>query len=266
MSIMINNQKTIIITGASSGLGFALALEYSKHHNIHLFLFGRNQEKLEEIALLCKKNGSKVSTLTTDVTNQEEMTKHIHNIAIDYGVDIVIACAGVSAGTLDGLETTLQVRKIMDVNVAGVLNTILPAIEKMIQRRQGKVVIISSMASIIGLSSAPSYSASKGAIRIFGEALSGYLRKYNISVSVVIPGYIHTPMTQKNQFPMPFLMSPTKAAMKIIKGIEKEKKIIAFPVVIYFALKIVDFIVPSYVLSYINSKLPGKPAFDKDVH
>lgn len=262
---MINHQKTIIITGASSGLGFALALEYSQHKNIHLFLFGRNKEKLQEITLLCQKNGAKASYFVLDITNQEDMRQHIQHIAMHYGIDVVIACAGVSAGTLDGLETTTQVRKIMDINVGGVLNTILPAIEKMIQRKQGRVVIISSMASIIGLSSAPSYSASKGAIRIFGEALSGYLQKYNITVSVVIPGYIHTPMTQKNQFPMPFSMSPTKAAMKIIKGVEKGKKIIAFPIIMYALLKVTDFIVPSRVLCYINSKLPGKPAFDKEL-
>ena len=152
----------------------------------------------------------------------------------------------------------------MDININGVLNTILPAIENMIPRRHGHVVIISSMASIIGLSSAPAYSASKGAVRIFGEALCGYIKQYNIKLSVVIPGYIHTPMTQKNDFPMPFIISSTKAAKKIIRGITKGKSIIAFPFIMYITLKIIDFIVPSCVLIYINSRLPGVPSFKKN--
>lgn len=260
---MINPQKTIIITGASSGLGFALALEYSKKQDVNLFLFGRNEKRLKEITCLCIKNGSQASYFVTDIINQAKMKSDINEIAVKYGVDIIIACAGVSAGTLDGLETISQVNKLMDVNINGVLNTILPAIENMIPRRHGHVVIISSMASMIGLSSAPAYSASKGAVRIFGEALSGYLKQYNIKLSVVIPGYINTPMTQKNDFPMPFIMSSAKAAKKIIRGINKGKNIIAFPFIMYILLKIIDFIVPSCVLIYVNSKLPGKPALKK---
>lgn len=131
----------------------------------------------------------------------------------------------------------------------------------MITRKKGNIAIISSMAGLIGLSSAPSYSASKACIRVFGEALRGYLKQYNVHTTVVIPGYIKTPMTDVNNFPMPFMISVEKAAEKIIKGISNNKGVIVFPITIYLLLKFLSFL-PNQLIDYINSKLPGKPAFE----
>ncbi len=254
-------KKTIIITGASSGLGAALAIEYSNSCD-HLFLFARSQERLKKIVDICKQNGSNTIGVIADVTDSEIMQKHLNEISKNYEIDIVIACAGVSAGTLDGPETGTQVNKIFDTNLYGVLNTIMPLVPHMIQKKSGNIVIISSMAGLLGLSSAPSYSASKGAIRLFSDALNAYLKIYNVHVSTVIPGYITTPMTAVNQFPMPFTISAQKAAQKIIKNISKNKGLIAFPKIMYFSMKIMNLL-PHRFISYINSKLPGKPAFEK---
>ena len=131
----------------------------------------------------------------------------------------------------------------------------------MIRMRSGNIVIVSSMAGFLGLSSAPSYSASKGAARIFGQALQGYLKSYNVHVSTVIPGYIKTPMTEVNSFSMPFMTSADKAARKIVHGLDKNKNVIAFPLIMFFSLKLLSLL-PSALISYINSKLPGKPAFE----
>jgi len=254
-------KKTIIITGASSGLGAALAIKYSNAGN-NLFLFARSKERLNKTADICRKNGAHVTNIIADVTNANEMQQHLDDITEQYSVDIVIACAGVSAGTLDGPETKSQVNKIFATNLNGVLNTIMPLIPHMISKRSGNIVIVSSMAGFLGLSSAPSYSASKGAVRLFSDALNGYLKTYNIHVSTVIPGYIKTPMTAVNQFPMPFQTSAEKAAHKIIHGISRNKGVIAFPIIMYFSMKIFNLL-PSRLLSYINSKLPGKPAFEE---
>ena len=242
---MTNVKKTIIITGASSGLGAELAIKYSASGN-NLFLIARSEERLNIIV---------------DVTDADAMGGHIKEIADKHKIDIVIACAGVSAGTLDGPETAKQTNKIFATNINGVLNTILPAMPHMIQMRSGNIVIVSSMAGFLGLSSAPSYSASKGAARIFGQALQGYLKNYNVHVSTVIPGYIKTPMTEVNSFPMPFMTSADKAARKIVRGVAKNKNIIAFPLIMFFSLKLFSLL-PSALISYINSKLPGKPAFE----
>jgi short-subunit dehydrogenase len=256
---MTNIKKTIIITGASSGLGAELAIKYSqKGHN--LFLFARSKTRLNIIAEKCRNNGANVVTMIADVTDASAMHDYITEIGNNYRIDVVIACAGVSAGTLDGPETPKQTNKIFSTNINGVLNTILPVIPHMIKMRSGNIVIISSMAGLLGLSSAPSYSASKGAVRIFGQALQGYLRSYNIHVSNVIPGYIKTPMTNVNNFPMPLMMSVDKAANKIICGIEKNKHVIAFPMIIFILFKIINLL-PSSFVSFINSKLPGKPSF-----
>lgn len=254
-------KKTIIITGASSGLGASLAINYSQTKN-NLFLFARSKKRLDEISTLCKKNGANVTNIIADVADAALMQKHLDKITSKYKVDIVIACAGVSAGTLDGPETINQVNKIFAINLNGVLNTIMPLIPHMINNQSGNIAIVSSMAGMFGLSSAPSYSASKGAVRLFSDALNGYLRKYNVNVSTIIPGYIKTPMTAVNQFPMPFMIDADEAAQKIITGINKNKNIIAFPIIMYFFIQIVNLL-PSSIISYINSKLPGKPAFEK---
>ena len=255
-------KKTIIITGASSGLGAALAVKYSSTGN-NLFLFARSEERLNKTAVMCKNNGANVTTIIADVTDAKAMQDHLNNITEQHSIDIVIACAGVSAGTLDGPETPQQVNKIFATNVNGVINTIMPLVPHMIRKQSGNIVIISSMAGLLGLSSAPSYSASKGAVRLFSDALNGYLKAYDVHVSNVIPGYIKTPMTAVNQFPMPFQVSADKAAQKIIHAVARNQGVIAFPLIIYFAMNILNLL-PSRLISYINSKLPGKPAFEEN--
>jgi short-subunit dehydrogenase len=256
-------KKTIIITGASSGLGAALAINYSKTKN-NLFLIARSEERLSEVSVICRKNGANVTNIIISVTDAAAMQESLDKIMSKHKVDIVIACAGVSAGTLNGPETTSQANKIFATNLNGVLNTIMPIIPHMISNKSGNIAIISSMAGMLGLSSAPSYSASKGAVRLFSDALNGYLKAYNVNVSTVIPGYIETPMTKVNNFPMPFMIDADKAAKKIITGIEKGKGVIAFPMIMYIFIKILNLL-PSAVISYINARLPGKPAFDPQI-
>lgn len=256
---MSTTQKTIIITGASSGLGAALAEQYSLLGH-KLFLIARSKDRLEKIAKKCRNNGANVNVIILDITDYHESNKVIKSILKNNNIDIVIACAGVSAGTLEGPESIDQVRKIFSTNTDGVINTIIPVIPQMIKRGAGNIVIISSMAGLLGLSSAPSYSASKGAIRIFADALRAYLSKFNVHVTTVIPGYIKTPMTDVNNFPMPLMITAAKAANKIILAVEKNKSVVAFPLTMYLMMKLIS-IFPAWIWDFINSKLPGKPPF-----
>lgn len=256
---MVSQKKSIIITGASSGLGMAMAEVYAQKGQCKLFLFGRSHKRLEQAAANCRVNDTQVECFAIAVEDKGKMQAAINEIAENHGVDIVIACAGVSAGTLDGIESEYQVEKIFQTNLGGVINTIMPAIKPMIARKKGQVVIISSMAGLLGMSSSPSYSASKGAVKMFGEALAAYLRKYQIDVTIVLPGFVKTPMTDVNNFPMPFMISADKAAIKIIRAVEKRKLLFAFPWLMYFFMKLLS-ILPTRFVSYLNSKLPGKPS------
>jgi short-subunit dehydrogenase len=248
--------KSIIITGASSGLGAALAQSYA-YNDITLGLIGRNKTRLEEVAQICRKQGAKVEIGLIDVRDHQILKEWIDDFDAKYEVDLVIANAGISAGSSGNDEHNKTFRDIFAINVDGVINTILPAISRMKSRRFGQVAIISSLAGIRGLPSCPAYSASKAAVRFLGEGLRGELQDYGIEVCVVCPGYIKTPMTDENKFYMPFLMSPQKAANKIIQGLYNNRSRIAFPLMLYIPLYLISCISVSLTDKFF-AKLPKK--------
>lgn len=252
-------QKTILITGASSGLGKALALSYAQN-GVTLILLARSKNKLVEVQTSCVNQGAKVYLKALDVTKAEAMTNFITEACMQHNVDLVIANAGISAGTLNAPESEAQVRKIFDTNLNGVLNTILPAIPFMIKKRSGQIAIIGSMAGIMGLASAPAYSASKAALENYANGMRAYLKKFNVHLSIVIPGYIATGMTQVNDFPMPLMISAERAAKLIKNGLAAKKGMIIFPKILYYFIRLIS-ILPYGLRDLIIAKLPGKPAF-----
>lgn len=252
----MKNVKNILITGAGSGLGRALAVAYSKP-DVNLFLCGRNLEKLQVTKILCEELKANVLLEIIDVSDEVATKKWITEIEKTYQLDLVIANAGISAGTAGGTESFTQVKKIFSTNLDGVLNIIHPAIEKMKERKRGQIALISSLAGFRGLPSSPAYSASKSAVRVYGEALRGNLAKFGISVNQVCPGYIKTPMTAVNDFPMPFLMEVDQAAAKIKNGLEKNKSRIAFPFPLYFVVWL-STLLSTKITDPIFAKLPGK--------
>lgn len=246
----------IIITGASSGIGKELAKIYANENN-NLFLSGRDETRLKEVKEICQKLKANVDVKIIDVADELATKNWIKNIAKDHKLDLIIANAGISAGTEGGPESFEQVKKIFKTNIDGVLNTIQPAIEIMKDQKSGQIAIMSSLAGFRGLPSSPAYSASKSCVRVYGEALRGNLHKFNIKVNVICPGYIKTPMTDVNKFPMPFLMSVEKAAQIIKKGLTKNKSRIAFPFAFYFIVWLVTLL-SNKIIDPIFRKLPGK--------
>jgi len=246
----------ILISGANSGLGRALAIAYSKP-GVNLFLCARNLQKLQEVKEICRELKANVFIKSLDVRNEEESRSWIQKIEENYPLDLIIANAGISAGTSGGIESAGQIAKIFDTNINGILNLINPAIEKMKLRKSGQIALISSLAGFRGLPSSPAYSASKSAVRVYGEALRGNLAEFGIKVNVVCPGYIKTPMTDVNNFFMPFLMSAEKAVKIIKKGIAKNKSRIAFPLPLYFVVWLATLL-PPCITDGIFSKLPKK--------
>lgn len=254
----MKNPKNILITGAGSGIGRALALAYSKT-GVNLFLCGRDLEKLQITKILCEELKANVLLEIIDVCDEVATKNWIDKIETNYELDLVIANAGISAGTAGGPESFDQIKKIFNTNVSGILNVTHPAIEKMKVRKKGQIVLVSSLAGFRGLPSSPSYSASKSAVRVYGEALRGNLAGLGIAVNVVCPGYIKTPMTDVNEFPMPFLMSTEKCAAIVKRGLAKNKSRIAFPFQLYFVVWLATLL-STKITDPIFAKLPGKKA------
>lgn len=253
--------KTILITGASSGLGKSLALAYAAYGK-KLFLIGRDGARLAATSEECRHLGADVRNVTIDVTDAEKMRDWIISADTECGgIDLVIANAGISGGTggqgVNSGESESQVRKIFETNIDGTINTLEPIIPLMKKRRNGQIAIISSLASFRGLPSAPAYSASKAAVRFYGEALRGELREHGIGVSVICPGYIKTPMTDVNKFPMPLIMEAEDAADLIRNRLEKNPPRIAFPFPLYFVIWLAGLLSPK-LTDPIFERLPRK--------
>ena len=251
-------KKNILITGASSGLGAALALEYAKTSNT-LYLQGRSAERLEKIASQCRASGALVYTKIIDVTNAQEMKNWIEQADANTPLDLLIANAGISAGTGGDGESSEQVRRIFATNIDGAINSVQPIIPFMLTRKSGQIAIMSSLAGIRALPSSPAYSASKACVRYYGESLRGNLLKEGVFVSVICPGYIQTPMTDVNNFPMPFIMNVQKAAKKIVKKLAKGQGRVAFPLTLYLPLWWLACLSPR-LTDPIFSRLPAKPS------
>ncbi len=255
----MSSTTNIVITGASSGLGAALARACAAP-GVVLGLTGRNRDRLMETAASCTAKGAKVEPGIVDVRDDEIMQEWLEKFDTRYPIDLLVANAGISAGAGGQPESRKIVKDIFATNVTGVINSILPVIPRMQARKSGQIAIISSLAGIRGLPSCPAYSASKAAVRFFGEGLRGELKKDGIGVSVICPGYIRTPMTDVNDFPMPFIMETNKAADIILHGIHNNKSRVAFPLALYLPLLLLSYL-PLAVTDPFFAALPKKSSY-----
>jgi len=222
--------KAIFITGASSGLGAALSAEYADKE-ITLHLCGRNEERLNKTAEICQAKGATVYTYLFDTQDAEATQKALCTADERTPLDLVIANAGVSGGVLGDKETAETTRRIMQTNIFGMMNTVLPALDLMQKRKQGQIAIMASLAGYRGMASCPAYSASKACAKAFGEALYGQQKPNNIHITTICPGFIETPLTDKNKFYMPFLMQAPHAARLIRRRLMRAPALIAFPLI-----------------------------------
>jgi len=244
----------ILITGASSGIGAALAREYAMAGTV-LHLLGRNGERLQAVANDCRAKGAEVRTARIDVTDKEAMAAYMVKADETTPIDLVIANAGISAGTFEGEENNDAAHEVFDVNLNGVLHTIHPVLPRMVARGVGHIAIVSSLAGMVALPGAAAYCASKAAVRYYGDALRGMHHEHNITISVICPGWIRTPLTDINHFPMPFIMSAPRAASIIRAGITRKKARIAFPFVLYAALRLLAAL-PLCIQNFLAQKMP----------
>jgi short-subunit dehydrogenase len=252
----MRDPKHILITGASSGVGAALALEYAAP-GLCLSLHGRNDARLAEVAAKAKACGAEVALCVGDVSDAGHMLNWIIERDQAKELDLVVANAGVSAGTAPVEELDDQAKAIFSVNVLGVFNTVHPVLPLMKERKRGQIAIVSSLAGFRGLPGASAYAASKAAVRVYGEALRAEMAPENVEVNVVCPGFIKTPMTDVNRFKMPFLMTPEKAAQRIRDGLLRNRARIAFPWQMYGLVGVLANL-PGSVMDVVAQKTPRK--------
>ena len=250
------NDKVILITGASTGIGKELAKMLAEE-NCSLALIARRGELLDELAGQIKTNNPNIKTYVCDVAKPDEVKKKFTEIREHFSkIDIAILNAGVGSKSSAEDYNYENAKKTFDVNVLGIVNCVENLMPDFIKRKDGMIVGVSSLADSRGWQGSGFYCASKSAATILLENLKIELQPFNVKVITVKPGFVETPMTAKNKFPMPFLMSAEKAAKIIINGIKKEKRIIQFPLPTVLGAKLMR-IVPEFLFEYISTKKPS---------
>lgn len=238
----------IAITGASSGLGTALALACARPGAV-LHLQGRDPARLDEVAAQVRARGAEAVAHRFDVRDRAACERFV----ADAGrLDLAIANAGIGAGSEGGHEPSEQVRSVFAVNLDGALNLALPAFEAMATQEprsdgvRGRVVLVASIAGFIPATGAPAYCASKAALRVWGEATAPLWQRQGVALTVACPGYVRTPMTAGNRFPMPGLMTPDYAAGRILRASERGLVRTVFPWWLGLAARIGDLLPPGF--------------------
>jgi len=247
---MSENQKKIWVTGASSGIGKAVAEKFAKE-GWKVAISARREEILNEMS---KKDN--IFSFPLDVTNFESCKSTFKEILNKFGnIDICFLCSGTYDPKKEQVIDINQNKFVMDVNYFGTLNCVKSVEEYFKKEKKGHISIVSSIAGYRGLPNSSGYGPSKAALTNFSESIYFDFKKYKVKVSVVSPGFIKTPLTDKNEFPMPFLRSPEFAAEKIYNGLMNSNSFeIDFPKQLTFTLKFLR-ILPYRIYLFLVDKL-----------
>lgn len=249
----MHKHTNVVIFGASQGIGKALAYEYAEH-GASLVLLSRNEDSIKSIAGELTAQSKNCVYKKCDVTSKEEVKSGIDYSLHHFGkIDLVIINSGVGGPNWMGVFKADEMVKVFEVNTFGIAYVLEFIIPVMKQQGYGTIAGVTSLADVRGYGGSSSYSASKAAASILLEAARVELKKDNISVVTVRPGFVKTAMTDKNEFKMPFLMQPEKAARIIRKGIDKRKSIVQFPFPIVNATRIIKNL-PNRLFDWAMSK------------
>lgn len=243
--------KKILITGASRGIGRSLCLEIAKKEKNFFALVSRNEKNLQVLKNELENLGSVAEIFPCDVSNKDEFQNTILKANNSLScIDIAILNAGISKNKWifeDNYSFTLE--EIYRTNVFSIAYA-LETLSKYMKNSNGKIVIVSSLADVRGFPSSSAYCSSKSAVTKLAEAARIELKHYGIDVIIVKPGFVRTDMTAKNKFPMPFLMDAERAAEIIWKGIQKNKRVISFPIPMVIFTKLISLL-PNFIFDFL---------------
>ncbi len=248
------NKKVIWITGGGTGIGKELAMRFSKK-NYNVVISGRRLSKLNEVKNYNNKN---IFTIKLDVSNSKECQKASKYILKKFGfLDIIILnAAAYNPGSLIKLNLD-EIKKIVETNILGPINCFAPILEIMKKRKKGHLIFVSSPAGFRGLPGAGIYGVTKSALTFLAETLRIEYDQFKIKVQVIHPGFVKTPMTDKNNFVMPFIVSAEKAADIMMKKIFSKKFEIYFPKRLIIPMKLIN-ILPDSIYFFLMKKFVKK--------
>jgi short-subunit dehydrogenase len=221
--------RVVVITGASSGIGWSLAKQFAAE-KAKLGLLARRRDNLEKLAQEIEQAGGVTAIAPADITNRAETVPAIHSLRDQLGpVDLLIANAGLGKPTNLDMSNMDEVEEMFKVNTLGVVYSIEAVLPDMLRRRQGHLAAVSSLAAYKGLPGESAYCASKAAVSVYMEGLRLQLRNHGIRVTTICPGFVTTPMTEQHDFQLPFVMDADKAARLIVRALRRRKKVFNFP-------------------------------------
>ena len=242
--------KIVWITGSSSGIGKALAIKFAKE-GWQVAASARRENLLKDL----NNQNSNIYPFPLDVTNEIEAKNVFQNIVKKFNtVDISVFCTGVHDPEAEKKLSSEKIREIMETNFFGTLNCIMAVNTYFKEKKSGHISIVSSVAGYRGLPAASGYCASKAALTSLAESLYFDFKRHNVRVSLVSPGFIKTPMTDKNKFPMPMIRSPEFAAEKMFIGLTKKNTFeIHFPIAFTMIMKLLK-IMPNWLYFLLVKK------------
>ena len=248
----MNEKNVIWITGASSGIGRSLALKFANEGWVVAASARR-----ENLLLELHNENSNIHSFPLDVTNAEQCKTVFDNIIKKFeNIEICVFGTGIHDPKSEKSFNLDKIRKIMEVNYFGTMNSINSIYEYFNNKKSGQISIISSVAGYRGLPAAGAYCASKSALTSFTESLQFEMKRINVRVSLISPGFIKTPMTDQNDFPMPMIKSPEFAADQIYIGLVKKKGFeIHFPKLFTYFLKFLSMLPSRIYFKIINFSL-----------
>jgi short-subunit dehydrogenase len=254
--------QVAVVTGASSGIGRSLARELASQGCL-VGLVARRRDLLAELAAEIEGKGGKAAFAAADVSERAETLAAIHEVAAKLGpVDLLIANAGVGAPTLLDPVNIAEVEKMFKVNVFGMIYAIEAVLPDMLRRRQGHLAAVSSLAAYKGLPGESGYSASKAAVNVYLEGLRIQLRNRGIAVTALCPGFVKTPMTEVNDFHMPFLLEADEAARRMLRALARRRKVYNFPWPMALLMKLTAWL-PDWIMARSMKKYNENPPFPK---
>ncbi len=217
--------KTAWVTGASTGIGRELVLRLAGE-GVRVAASARSADKLADVA----RGQPNIVTVPLDVTSRDDVAATYRRVVSEFGaIDLVVLNAGVWHPMKASEFDAAKARESMDVNYVGITNVLEPLVPDMVSARKGQIALVASVAGYRGLPQASAYAPSKAAVISLAEVLRLELSRHGIVVSLVNPGFVETPMTAVNAFPMPYILKPDDAAERILKGLAAGRFEIAFP-------------------------------------